>query len=410
MKKRWSTRTLTLVVAYILISCVPGTVGETSLPSTPFSTPTIGIASTDLPAPVQPATTETVPALENSNLLAFVTDRWEAGNLDIGLMDLENNSINLITGDEWHDMNPSWSPDGLKLAFISSKIDKPNMLRMLDVSTKTIETLVFASTYTGIHSFTWSKDSSSIFYIVRDGKTSASNLWQYSFSTGDYQQLADTEIEIPISISSDGRYLGHATVNSEGYYVFQALDLLTLFPIPIPPDGDPFKFSEVFSPSGIAWSPLEDVAAVTYNALRAQLGQITIYSVERDQLKAIAEAFAAKEMLSYCDPVWSPTGEKLVVIQSSIEANTCQGHPMIYDSRLETPAAWPLGDDVSYVRWSRDGKWIIFSRGDTLNVLQFSKGNLKGPRSELWIADTSEFKTQLLIGDSNYNGQPAWQP
>jgi Tol biopolymer transport system component len=110
--------------------------------------------------------------------IAFTTDRGprtnfrtlEFGEFRIGLYDLSTDQIRILPGQEGKNINPQWSPDGTKLAFISDRIGISNIY-MMDVATA--EAFQLTNVLTGITgiveaspAMSWSRDGSRMVFSV----------------------------------------------------------------------------------------------------------------------------------------------------------------------------------------------------------------------------------------------------
>ena len=338
--------------------------------------------------------------------LAFVSDRRQRGNLDIWLFDLVTEQIEPLTSDDWQDVKPAWSPDGQTLAFISYEIGGSSGIRAIDLSDRMVHTLVPPERYAPVTDFVWSGDGKRIFYTIYDGQTFESHVWQFDLQTNGYQHIVDAKY--PISVSTDGRYLG-LTVREpkfNDYFAFRVLRLSdSMILVPIEETFGPF------APTNQAWASRENVVAVTFGATAAQLGQIAIYTVDDGQVHLKSRAFVPRESrMEFCQPVWSPNAQKVLVIRASIMTRGCKGELVQYDSDLTDYRLLPLEGQVNYVNWSGDGSQIVYGKDDTLDYPTYRSGFSGRSSGEIWLAQSTGLNARPLITGPAYNGQPAWRP
>jgi len=336
---------------------------------------------------------------ERSAQLAFVSDRRQRGNLDVWLFNLVTNQTEPLTSDDWQDAQPAWSPDGQTVAFISFMSGKPRGLRAVSLPDRTIHTLVSSEQGMSVEDFVWSVDGKSIFYTIYNSQTYESHIWQMDLQTGSRQDVAKGDL--PLAISADGQYLGY-TIRQTEQPQWMVLRVLRL--------SDKTELrptEEQFSPSGQAWAPKENILAVASRGFP----QIALYTVDGGQIKQQAvDSVPPESRLDMCDVGWSPDGQKILVVQASTLANVCQGELLLYDAGLMHYQVLLLQGLAGYPRWSRDGRWVVYSRNDTLNVAQLKSNVLELMEGEIWIMESTGFHARPLIKDCGYNGQPAWRP
>ena len=110
--------------------------------------------------------------------IAFTTDRGprtnfrtlEFGDFRLGLYDLGTDQIRILPGQEGKNIDPQWSPDGTKLAFISDRTGISNIY-IMDVATG--ESFQLTNVLTGVTgiveaspAISWSRDGSRLVFSV----------------------------------------------------------------------------------------------------------------------------------------------------------------------------------------------------------------------------------------------------
>ena len=115
------------------------------------------------------------------NEIAFVSDR--TGNQDIYLLDVDSDSVIALTRHEGEDWAPTWSPEGKKLAFASTRSVGWNIF-IMDMKKREIEQLTDTGkdrrpswSPLGSHiAFTSERDGNSEIYIMKSDGSEQKNV------------------------------------------------------------------------------------------------------------------------------------------------------------------------------------------------------------------------------------------
>jgi WD40 repeat protein len=341
--------------------------------------------------------------------LAFVSDRRQRGNLDIWLFSSTTGQAEPLTADDWQDAEPTWSPAGQVVAFLSFEIGGPAFIRTVNLSDKSVRVVWPPEQFVSVENIAWSRDGSRLFCIVYNGQTRDRSVWQVDLKTGTRQLIA--QAEGPLSVSADDKYLGTGIRRAQdNVLVFQVIRLSDN--AILRPQEDIFPFELDWAPQGNALA----VAAVNADLIHGAPGGVRLATwavngeaVDPQAVSLLPQAEPPQRYL-LCDLSWSPDGKKIMAVRALLLVNGCLGDVLLYDADLAHYELLPLERQARYPRWSSDGRWIIYSKDDTLQVLQYQSQVQNQADGEIWIADQRGENNRPLLQGPYYNGQPAWRP
>jgi Tol biopolymer transport system component len=135
-------------------------------------------------------------------------------NFDVWLMDLVRGGVTRFTFDSTNDGRPVWSPDGMQIAFDSTKKGVENLYRKLSNGAGAEELLL--ETANNKFPQDWSKDGRFLLYGEADLK-SGRNLWVLPITGNDRKPIAIVNTpfdELNGQFSPDGRWVAYETNES----------------------------------------------------------------------------------------------------------------------------------------------------------------------------------------------------
>jgi eukaryotic-like serine/threonine-protein kinase len=137
----------------------------------------------------------------------------ESGNWDIWVAQVGGSAVNRTGDNRGNDRYPSWSPDGLRIAFWSDR-EGGGYFVMPALGGAAIRIITTPGTWEHYHSApAWSADSKSLAAVAYDGRSGTRSAVEIvSIVTRESRRIAlpgDGESRLDLSWSSDGRYLAY---------------------------------------------------------------------------------------------------------------------------------------------------------------------------------------------------------
>ncbi|MBZ0296778.1 MAG: hypothetical protein K8L99_29725 [Anaerolineae bacterium] len=300
------------------------------------------------------AAARAVPAvLDGSGLVAYVTD-W-----DIYLLDVTHRLTQNLTHYPREDWTPSWSPQGQRLAFRSSRRGS-SAIYVLDWVSQSLERLPSESDEDTDPA--WSPDGHSLAFTARTKKRT--DVMIVDFARGETRNLTAA---LPGSHSSpvwspDSRTLAFISNDRSRQIQLYDFNSATLMVA----SDDP-------ADAGIpVWSP--DARTLAFTSRRSgRRSHIFAVDVATNQLRDLT----ADQPGNHSNPVWSPDGRYLAY-------NTRHPQQIITLLDLTTGSRRPL---VDFVGSYRDPVWLPDSQH-----LVFVGGN-----NELYLTDVERGQPQPLV-------------
>ena len=306
-----------------------------------------------LPAAAVPA-----QAQDATGQIAFTSDR--DGNNEIYVMNADGSGQTNLTNNPAADSDPTWSPDGSRIAFTSDR-DEPNPSTCSSIS----------APFCDLQIYVMDADGSNQTRITNvPGERAGSPAWSH-----DGSRIAFAAIRQGIPSIS--------TMNPDGSGVTRVTDN--------PPDS---IIESDFNP---AWSP-DDLQLVFAGLPRSRMGLTAIFRSDVDGSRLSRLTIPEVNFNAPGGPAWSPDGSRITY--SSGDPGGTAEPPAIYVMNPDGSGQTLITDGSSLDQepaWSPDGSRIAFSRGP-----------LESREIYAMNADGSG-QTRLTDNPAN-DSDPAWSP
>jgi len=293
-----------------------------------------------------------LPTLHANGKIAFTSDR--DGNREIYVMNADGTNQVRLTNNTIVDDHPTWSPTGLKIAFVSERTTGGRGIFTMnpdgtDRSEVTPVSYVDRYAYwpdliwTDFYSMDWSPDGTQIVF----------------------QDNYDI-----IIVNADGSNR-HAITDSTAYDLEPAWS----------PDGSKIVFSR---------DPLDD-GGLLY-------GRLSTINIDSSNIQFLPNAWQSQEYA----PKWSPLGDKILFV---IEFTDSIPDSVIYITNADgsNDQLFDGNDDGYEYRnkpsWSPDGSKILFDKW------VYGTGDL-----EIYVKKIDGAGSERLTNTSGWNFNPSWQP
>jgi eukaryotic-like serine/threonine-protein kinase len=322
---------------------------DTPTPSPTFSptfSPEPTMSETSAPTPTKTVLPSATPVpTEEIGQIAFVSDR--TGSMQIWVINEDSKNARQISNVPEGACQPSWSPDGQQIAFISPcyrkqpQVYEDAQIYLMSVDGSNVR--LMPNTVFGDFDPAWSPDGDRIaFTSVRTGRP---HIFVVNLKDNSLQELSDTRF----------------------------------------PDIQP------------AWHPGGKQLAFIRNNLFPHVWVMSDQGLTEFQ-------FSASGNVVDLNPVWSPTGEFIVFTQSQVEPAIPWLMMKYYEDRNNNkefrirPAGAPDPGPVAGPSLSPDGNWIAYESWPD------------GRNHDIFIMDINGENRRRLTSDPGFDFNPAWKP
>jgi eukaryotic-like serine/threonine-protein kinase len=324
---------------------------------TPLVVQTLGTA-TPIPTETVPATVAVTPTPDNtaipvatslgggSGQIVFASSR--SGVPQLYLVDTDGTDLTQVTLMDNGACQPSWSPDGSQLVFISPCLGRADFY----------ETIYFES---------------SLYIMNVDG-------------TGLKQLTTAPGSDFEPAWSPDGTRIAFTSVR-DGFRQIYSLDLASLDISLLTNTTSSIESSQ---PS---WSP--DGTKITYMVKR--VGSYQVWSMDEDGQEGIQLAHSGQDLWDYL-PTWSPDGRTIFFSQRRLGAFRPWLMRIDYEDLTQEPRRMNFITPIEDVDFSSDGLWIAYEGMDG-----------EGNRDIFFMTVTGSGRTRLT-NDPKIDFDPAWRP
>jgi len=361
------------------------------------------------------------PALSpEGHAVAFISDREQAGNLDVYVASLGRSAPRRLTTHPAQEYSPAWSADGRQLAFLRAARGPGGSSEVLVMPAaggperKAGEVrLQPDSPFLPGPYLCWTPDSSALVVAHREGPEEPPSLYLLSLATGVKRRLTSTPLGAPgdsgPSFSPDGRSLAFARFVGYAVADIYVLPLTEEFL----PAGDPERrtYENRFSAMTV-WTP--DGREIVYSSFSGggfglfrvssggpdvpqrldpvgQGGTFPAISAQARRLVYMRTLPSGEAYLGFAD--LAPDGRRRAFASArsgNLEVWTCDR------DGGDCVQMTSLGAGFSgFPRWSPDGQYLVF----------FS--NLEG-QNEVYVIPASGGRPRRLTEDPGDDILPAW--
>ena len=263
-------------------------------------------------------------AAPNSRIV-FTSTRHR--NADIFVMDADGGNQERLTIKSARDVDPTWSPDRTKIAYVSNLRGGGHQIYVMDASGKGAIKLTDGPRKKGDPD--WSPDGRKIAFTSWDGQ----DRWKWE----------NPRIMV---MDADG--------------------------------NNPFKLTEGESPS---WSP--DGRRIAFTSGSNWKDQICVIGVNGNGFERVTKGAAIKGT-----PAWSPDGKRIAYTAFFLEVGTYHIYVIGTDGKNRVRLTHNLGDHFS-PSWSPDGRLIAYVWSPHVHLNPPSKDSLNDRRWEIYLKQLS---------------------
>jgi Tol biopolymer transport system component len=322
------------------------------LPSTATATPTL------LPTRTPPPTAQVTPTTANtpipmatslgggSGQIVFASTR--AGLPQLYLVNADGTGLTQITNMEQGACQPSWSPDGKQLVFISPCLGRGEF---------------FETIY----------NESSLYLMNVDG----SGLKQLTPAPGS---------DFEPAWSPDGKRIAFTSVR-EGIRQIYALDVNSLAITLLTNTTDAMESSQP------AWSP--DGKKIAYTVKR--VGVYQVWAMNSDGQEAVQLARSGQNLWDF-SPAWAPDGKTIYFSQRQPGGYRPWLMKLNYEDLTQEPHRLNFVTPIDDVSISADGLWLVY------------EGMASDGNRDIYFVTTAGSGRTRLTNDPKFDFDPAWRP
>lgn len=282
---------------------------------------------------------------------------------------LDGGETRKLTSGQWSDTSPAWSPDGMKIAFLSNRIDKKPQIFVLPVDGG--EAQQVTSGKVGVADFDWAPDSDRLAFVRELGPKDVD------------EETQDDEEKSDVKVITSARY----KFDGKGFLEDRVAQIFLTSVSG--KDDDPVQLTEGhYNHLSPAWSP--DGTQIAFVANRdegwdkSRTNDLWIMDVPSKELRKLTDGKG-----SWRAPAWSPDGTQIAVAgDADVAANEVNTKLYVIKTNGKKAKPKQLGEEIDRTisdasmsgptgaagvtcRWLPDGTAIdslVSDRGTTVVV------------------------------------------